>query len=579
MGKSKAAKQRAKDAKEKALQESQASQSSHESQSSQIGSGMPTVLPTPPASGPQASTLGDAELAGLEDVDWSDFGSQETTPLSSQPQTPSQPKKLRPGVPNASMTHPSMQNASLDDMALELLVAKEAESEVDQLKKEVARLKKEIEFKDGVIARLQAQQQALSPTGTGKPSLGDTVVHQHTHTPREAGLQCVVCVDYFVFPYTVECGHTFCYTCLHSWLEVHKSCPTCRTKLLRRPTLSFIVRDQVQSAVSRLPEPDKSSMLKKIEAESKSIKQIQTNGDLWEGIFRPVNMEGIGNTIVDADDGVRRCGSCGWEVRGGVCTHCSNMFSDVEVSDDSQDHSQEDSEPDDYDSHDSFINDSDNGQEENSDQDHGGNDLYLSDSSLLISDDGSNTPRTRSTRSKVLRKKKSKRMLASDDSDGEDTQPVELSSDDEEEEVEKDEDEEEEDEVLVRNKPRRVQNKRAIMISDDDDEEVESIRRRRKRRNVALEISSDDDDQRTKAKNSKISKIDDNDDDSVSETVESDDDTSRSESEADSESSEVDSDDDFVTSKNKDKKSKKSKKDKSKRKKKVLGGGLEALFA
>lgn len=186
-------------------------------------------------------------------------------------------------------------------MALELLVAKEAESEVDQLRKEVARLKKEIEFKDGVIARLQAQQ--AHPTG--KPSLGDTVVHSKVHVPKEAGLQCVVCVDFFVFPYTVECGHTFCYTCLHSWLEVHKSCPTCRTKLLRRPTLSFIVRDQVQSAVSRLPEPDKSAMLKKIEAESKSIKQIQASGDLWEGIFRPINLEGIGNTIVDAEDGVR----------------------------------------------------------------------------------------------------------------------------------------------------------------------------------------------------------------------------------------------------------------------------------
>ncbi|KAG0085291.1 E3 ubiquitin ligase [Podila epicladia] len=451
-------------------------------------------------------------------------------------------------------------SVSLDDMALELLVAKEAESEVDQLRKEVARLKKEIEFKDAVIARLQAQQ--VHPTG--KPSLGDTVVHAHAHAhaPREAGLQCVVCVDYFVFPYTVECGHTFCYTCLHSWLEVHKSCPTCRTKLLRRPTLSFIVRDQVQSAVSRLPEPDKSAMLKKIEAESKSIKQIQANGDLWEGIFRPVNLEGIGNTIVDAEDGVRRCGSCGWEVRGGVCTHCSNMFSDVEVSDDSQDHSQEDSEPDDYDSHDSFINDSDHGLErdDQSDQSDHDNDLYLSDNSL-ISDDGSNARRTRSTRSKMSRKKKSKRVFDSDESSGENTRAVELSSDDDKEEEEGQEDEEEE-EILVRNKPRsRIQSKRrAIMISDDDDE-VESKQRSLKRRYVALEISSDDDD------------------DSGGETVESDNDGSSESSESRSES-EVDSDDDFVVSKSKDKKDKKRKKNKSKKKKKrAAGGGLEALFA
>ncbi|KAG0036022.1 E3 ubiquitin ligase [Podila clonocystis] len=459
-------------------------------------------------------------------------------------------------------------------MALELLVAREAESEVDQLRKEVARLKKEIEFKDGVIARLQAQQ--VHPTG--KPTLGDTVVHSHAQAqmPREAGLQCVVCVDYFVFPYTVECGHTFCYTCLHSWLEVHKSCPTCRTKLLRRPTLSFIVRDQVQSAVTRLPEPEKSAMLKKIEAESKSIKQIQVNGDLWEGIFRPVNLEGIGNTIVDAEDGVRRCGSCGWEVRGGVCTHCSNMFSDVEVSDDSQDHSQEDSEPDDYDSHDSFINDSDHGLErdDQGDQSDHGNDLYLSDNSL-ISDDGSNTRRTRSTRSKAPRKKKSKRVLNSDDSDGEDILAVELSSDDDEEDEGS-----EEEEVLVRNKPRsRIQSKRrAIMISDDDDEEVESKRRKHKRRNVALEISSDDDDQHQ----SKAKSPENDDSDSGGETVESDDDDGSESSESGSEP-EVYSDDDFVVSKSKDKKSKKSKKSKKDKKNKKdrsrTSGGLEALFA
>ncbi|KAG0020728.1 E3 ubiquitin ligase [Podila clonocystis] len=450
-------------------------------------------------------------------------------------------------------------------MALELLVAKEAESEVDHLRKEVARLKKEIEFKDGVIARLQAHQ--VHPTG--KPSLGDTVVHSHAqaHMPREAGLQCVVCVDYFVFPYTVECGHTFCYTCLHSWLEVHKSCPTCRTKLLRRPTLSFIVRDQVQSAVSRLPEPEKSAMLKKIEAESKSIKQIQVNGDLWEGIFRPVNLEGIGNTIVDAEDGVRRCGSCGWEVRGGVCTQCSNMFSDVEVSDDSQDHSQEDSEPDDYDSHDSFINDSDHGLErdDRSDQSDHGNDLYLSDNSL-ISDDGSNIRRTRSTRSKAPRKKKSQRVFNSDNSDGEDIQAAELSSDNGEE----DDGSEEEEEVLVRNKPRsRIQSKRrAIMISDDDDEEIESKRRKHKRRSVALEISSDDDDQhQSKAKSSEN-----NDNDSGGETVKSDDVDSSESSESGSEPA-VDSDDDFVVSKSKHKKSKKNKKDK----KDKTTGGLEDI--
>ncbi|KAF9116705.1 hypothetical protein BGX27_000087 [Mortierella sp. AM989] len=287
----------------------------------------------------------------------------------------SQPSESTFKTPYSSTSNGASSSAqasnSLDDMALELFMAKEAQSEVEQLRNQVARLKKEIEFKDAVIAKLQVEsgsrQEISTLSATEKPTLSGTISHtvlegsdsltRHQQQQRDAALQCNICVDYFSSPFTVECGHTFCYTCLYSWLEIHKSCPTCRTKLLRRPTLSFNIREQVQSSISSLPQPEREVAMKKVQADENSLKRIQTNGDLWKGLFKPLGFEGLGNTIRDDDDGVSRCASCGWEVRGGVCTNCSTLFSDVGESDDSQDHTDNASEPDQYDSHDSFIND------------------------------------------------------------------------------------------------------------------------------------------------------------------------------------------------------------------------------
>lgn len=93
--------------------------------------------------------------------------------------------------------------------------------------------------------------------GIKSPSLGMEVAH--TGRDESAGLlktidkglediraviTCRVCVRPLYEPFTIECGHTFCYSCLVSWFEkntAHKSCPDCRAKITRKPAPAYLV--------------------------------------------------------------------------------------------------------------------------------------------------------------------------------------------------------------------------------------------------------------------------------------------------------------------------------------------------
>ncbi|KAI8606550.1 hypothetical protein EDD21DRAFT_186804 [Dissophora ornata] len=420
-------------------------------------------------------------------------------------------------VSSSSSQAPSTHASSLDEMALELLVAKEAQSEVEQLRNQVARLKKEIEFKDAIIAKFQAsammQSQSISIHQTGgdddedvkiqlsassrttKPALVDTTVHVGASSVlpiSKQGLQCSICVDYFSSPFTVECGHTFCYTCLHSWLEIHKSCPTCRTKLLRRPTLSFNIREQVHASIAALPEPEQGIAMEKVQADEKSLKKIQSSGDPWKGLFKSLGLEGLGGVIVDSDDGVRRCASCGWEVRNGSCVNCSTLFSDLEDSDESQDNTDLDSEPDAYDSHDSFINDDDTEEEYGNEVDPDENDLALSDKSSDSDGENNLQRRYQTARSGgLIRRQRTladifddiesdsascqehgvgdtgREVSSASETAGESESAHSIEGDSEDESESSQEDSQEEEAKRLNGKRRQA--RRAIMISDEED--------------------------------------------------------------------------------------------------------------
>ena len=57
-------------------------------------------------------------------------------------------------------------------------------------------------------------------------------------------ITCRICIRPLYEPYTVACGHTFCYSCLRQWFHRDprkKTCPDCRTEVTREPAPSYLV--------------------------------------------------------------------------------------------------------------------------------------------------------------------------------------------------------------------------------------------------------------------------------------------------------------------------------------------------
>ena len=56
---------------------------------------------------------------------------------------------------------------------------------------------------------------------------------------------CRVCIRPLYEPFTISCGHTFCYGCLLQWFgqnRTKKTCPDCRSKVLQQPAPAYLVR-------------------------------------------------------------------------------------------------------------------------------------------------------------------------------------------------------------------------------------------------------------------------------------------------------------------------------------------------
>jgi len=63
--------------------------------------------------------------------------------------------------------------------------------------------------------------------------------------------KCAVCQDFFIESTTLNCGHTFCSSCIMEWFSRSQKCPTCRAECSMRPVrsnaLDCAVRHIVQS--------------------------------------------------------------------------------------------------------------------------------------------------------------------------------------------------------------------------------------------------------------------------------------------------------------------------------------------
>ncbi|KAJ5725714.1 uncharacterized protein N7483_007071 [Penicillium malachiteum] len=150
-------------------------------------------------------------------------------------------------------------------------------------------------------------------------------------------LQCGICVRPLYEPFTLACGHTFCYSCLASWFAAGRSkrtCPDCRAPVKTQPAPAYLVRAIVQLFTSRPELLDKEETTaehsKNHQEESERLDKDKANtdpqsGGLFGGLFKekPQQLKPVN----DNDDGVTRCPHCNWELEDGLnCGGCGYIY-------------------------------------------------------------------------------------------------------------------------------------------------------------------------------------------------------------------------------------------------------------
>jgi hypothetical protein len=100
-------------------------------------------------------------------------------------------------------------------------------------------------------------------------------------------LVCCICRDWLVHASNVQCAHTFCWSCIDSWLLQKKfECPVCRTEVTQEPVRSRAMDTIVQKTVDRLGDADKAEHAERIVAADQALDkakrlhaQLQTSVD------------------------------------------------------------------------------------------------------------------------------------------------------------------------------------------------------------------------------------------------------------------------------------------------------------
>ncbi|KAJ5811164.1 hypothetical protein N7447_010680 [Penicillium robsamsonii] len=159
-------------------------------------------------------------------------------------------------------------------------------------------------------------------------------------------IQCGICIRPLYEPFTIACGHTFCYSCLSSWFAGGRSkrtCPDCRAPVKTQPAPAYLVRAVVQMFTGRAELLDKGETTtehsKNQRDEAERLDQDKANshpteGGLFGGLFKPRDPRK--NPVIDIEDGVVRCPLCSWELEGDNCAGCGYRYRpDSEDTDDS----------------------------------------------------------------------------------------------------------------------------------------------------------------------------------------------------------------------------------------------------
>ncbi|SMR57415.1 unnamed protein product [Zymoseptoria tritici ST99CH_3D1] len=146
-------------------------------------------------------------------------------------------------------------------------------------------------------------------------------------------ITCKVCQRFLYEPYTLTCGHTFCYSCLSQWMGQNhkKTCPDCRTIVREQPTPAYLIKEMVFIFVKRselLPDGETSEEhYQMANEEAEIVTRDKANvddskGGLFMGAFKRSLRRPL-QAIHDPSDHVDRCPQCLHEVEDGHCNNCN----------------------------------------------------------------------------------------------------------------------------------------------------------------------------------------------------------------------------------------------------------------
>lgn len=150
-----------------------------------------------------------------------------------------------------------------------------------------------------------------------------------------SSITCKVCFRLLYEPFTIACGHTYCYSCLNEWFDRNedrrKTCPDCRSIVKQAPAPAYTIKGITQIYLrhpEHLPEGETGAQHEELAAQERAIVDVDRSNTEAGGLFKGVFDKRQGPMpIVDEADGVERCPYCTWELEPGdgpLCPHCGH---------------------------------------------------------------------------------------------------------------------------------------------------------------------------------------------------------------------------------------------------------------
>ncbi|KAI8082347.1 hypothetical protein BDF21DRAFT_462411 [Thamnidium elegans] len=135
----------------------------------------------------------------------------------------------------------------------------------------------------------------------------------------EEETKCSICTCTYSDAHLLNCGHTYCGSCILMWLQQKKSCPKCRVPAIRQPVPVLAL----QNICDLLCHENANKEKKMCRADWEELYPIENQA----GYIRDEDQDGI----------IHRCSNCGWELdEDNYCGNCMIHYDNGSIVNDNE---------------------------------------------------------------------------------------------------------------------------------------------------------------------------------------------------------------------------------------------------